>query len=228
MCLYPCTEWNCIIVPMTLADPIDLEDKQHIVLTYISWDFYEKLLYEIGNRSTRVTFDNATIEIMAPLPIHEVWKHRIARLVDFMSVELSIDMENLGSATFKRKDLAKGLEPDACFYIQNWEVPRGKYDMDLTVDPPPDLAIEIDITNRSVPRQPIYAALGVPELWRFDGKRLQVLELQRDKYVEVKNSLSFPFLPIRVFESYVSRQDSERTNDVIRDFSIWVRTLNGK
>jgi len=210
---------------MTLADAIDLAEQQHFVLTYVSWDFYEKLLDEIGNRSTRVTFDNGELEMMAPLPIHEMWKSRIVRLIERMTEELSIDMENLGSATFKRKDLAKGLEPDACFYIRNWEVPRGKRDLDLTVDPPPDLAIEIDITRRSVPRQPIYAALSVPELWRFDGTRLQVLELRRDKYVEVKNSLSFPFLPIRDFESYVFRQDSERINNVIRDFRAWVRTL---
>jgi len=210
---------------MTLADPIPLTDQQHFVLTRVSWDFYEQLLDEIGPRQLRVTFDNGNIEMMAPLQIHEVWKSSIRRLVERMAEELDIDILNLGSTTLKRKDLKKGLEPDECFYIRNFERVCQRTEVNLKVDPPPDLAIEVDITSRSIPRHPIYAALGVPELWRFDGKRLHVLHLKKGKYVEAKASLSFPFVPMSTFEAFVFRINAERPRKVLPEFVAWVRTL---
>ena len=147
-------------------------------------------------------------------------------MVDLMSFERKIEVEGLGSTTFSREDLAKGLEPDECYYIEHVDAIRGKDRLDLAVDPPPDLAIEVDITSRSIPRQPIYAALGVPELWRFDGKKLTVFRLGRDKkYVAASGSSIFPFLPMEHFATFLLRMGHERQLAVLEEFREWVKAL---
>ena len=210
----------------TITRDIPLAEQQHIVLDDVSWEFYERLLHEIGDRAVRVTYDDGWMEIMSPLPRHEKWKKRIGRLVEFLSFELHIPVETLGSTTFKREDRKKGLEPDECYYVQHAPEVRDKDELDLAVDPPPDLAIEVDITSRSIPRQPIYAALGVPELWRFQGERLAVLHLGRDgKYYPADASLAFPFLPMKQFESFLLRLKDEDQIRVLSEFRDWVHTL---
>lgn len=199
---------------------------QHLLHDDVSWAFYEHLLAEIGDRPFRVTFDDGSLEVMSPLRTHEKWKKRIARLIEMLSLELDITMATLGSTTFRRKDRGKGLEPDDCYYIQHAAAVEGKDELDLTVDPPPDLAIEIDITHRSIPRKPIYAALGVPEVWRFDARRLTVLLLGPDgTYSAAAASLAFPFLPMAKFESFLLRLASEPQNAVLREFRDWVKAL---
>lgn len=192
----------------------------------VSWELYEHLLAEIGDRPIRVTFDDGSLEIMSPLPKHEKWKKRIGGMIEIVAIERSIPMEPFGSTTFRRQEPGKGLEPDECYYIQNASVMRGKDELDLSVDPPPDLAIEIDITSRSIPRQPIYAALGVPELWRFTNRRLAVLLLGSEgKYSPAAASRAFPFLPMAEFESFLRRLETEEPTTVLREFRDWVKTL---
>lgn len=210
---------------MTAAQPIPLDAQQHIVLDGISWDTYERILRDLEERQIRVTYDRGNLEMMAPLPFHEQWKKRYGRLIDAMCEERDIDVEPLGSTTFRREDLEKGLEPDECYYVQNPQAIRGRREIDLTVDPPPDLAIEIDISRASIPKQPIYAALGIPELWRFDGEFLTVLRLRHGKYVATNASELFPFLPIDEFQHFVLRLASERQPQVLREFRAWVRAL---
>jgi Uma2 family endonuclease len=142
-----------------------------------------------------------------------------------MCEERDMDVEALGSTTFRREDLEKGLEPDDCYYIHNPNAIRGRREIDLSVDPPPDLAIEIDITRVSIPKQPIYAALGIPEIWRFDGSHLTVLRLREGKYFGVEKSEVFPFLPIDRFQQFVLRLASERQTPVLREFRNWVKSL---
>ncbi|HXE54922.1 MAG TPA: Uma2 family endonuclease [Tepidisphaeraceae bacterium] len=212
---------------MTVSSPATpLEEQQHIVLHDVSWEFYEQLLKELENRPIQVTFDNGSLEIMAPLHIHEVWKKRIGGLVEVMCEELDLDIEPSGSTTFRRRDAVKGLEPDECYYVNNAGLIRGKRELDLTRDPPPDLAIEIEITRRSIPKQPVYAGLGIPELWRFNGKRLTILILKTGKYGVTANSLAFPFLPIVEFQQFVLRLETERRPRVLRDFRKWLRSLD--
>src|SRR6266540_4520163 len=129
---------------MTLAADIDLNQHQHIVLDHMSWDFYEHLLDEIGNRHIRVTYHNGRIEIMSPLPKHERWGARIALLVETMCVEKNIPMVPGGSTTFRDKAQQIGLEPDECYYLKNCEIFRQiEGSFDPTIHPPPDLAIEV-------------------------------------------------------------------------------------
>lgn len=162
---------------------------------------------------------------MAPLLEHEVPKTAISQLLEMLAVELDIPFDGFGSTTFKNAEAASGLEPDECYYSQNAARVRGMKRFDPAIDPPPDLAIEIDITSRSIPRQPIHAALGVPELWRFDGDRITILVLTEGEYRAVDRSVLFPFLPIDEFTQFVRRIPVEGHTAVLREFRNWVRTL---
>jgi Uma2 family endonuclease len=181
---------------VSMQTPWSLDDVQHLVLEGVSWELYEHLLNEIGERPLRLTYDNGELEIMSPLPEHEIAKAAVVKFVDVMLAELDLPYQDLGSTTFRRQLKKKGLEPDACFYIQSQPLIAGKKRINLPKDPPPDLAIEIDITSRSIARLPIYAALGVPEVWRYDGRKLSCLHLEKGHYIEHEKSLAFPRLRV--------------------------------
>jgi Uma2 family endonuclease len=169
--------------------------EQRVVLRSVSWDTYEHILSDHLERSApRFTYDRGVLEIMSPSSEHEIYNRTISLLVEVIAEEINLDVENLGSTTFKRKDLKRGFEPDSCFYIQNAERIRGKLKIDLKNDPPPDLVIEIDITSFSIDKLPIYAKLGITEIWRYDGKQLAILKLEGRHYVEQKESVALPSL----------------------------------
>jgi len=137
-----------------------------VVLHDINWLTLETILKEWGeNRSSRIAYNRGILEIVTPLPEHEINKNYITNFVEILLEELNIEFCPLGSITFKKESMQQGIEPDNCFYIQHEAVIRGKKRIDLNIDPPPDLALEIEVTSRSYPE--IYAALGVPELWQF-------------------------------------------------------------
>lgn len=209
----------------TTTHPISLAEQQHIVLDGVSWETYEQILRDLQDRPIRVTYDRGSLEMMAPLPYHERWKSRYGRLIEAMCEELDLEVDALGSSTFRREDIEKGLEPDECYYVQHADAVRDKDEIDLSVDPPPDLVVEIDITRPSIPKQPIYASLGVPEIWRFDGKTFAVLRLRKGKYHPAKSSGVFPFLPMDEFQQFVLRVAVERQSKVLREFRAWVKTL---
>ncbi len=196
---------------------------QTIVLNDISWDEFEAILTDLTqNRGSRIAYDQGRLEIMTPLPEHEVNKVYISNFVEILLEELDIEFCPLGSTTFKNQLMLKGIEPDSCFYIQNEAVVRGKNRLDLTVDPPPDLALEIDITNRSHPE--IYQSLGVPELWRYEKDKLQILLLIDGKYVESPTSRNFPNLSlIEIIPQYLNQCRTEGRNKGIRAFRSWVK-----
>jgi Uma2 family endonuclease len=212
---------------VTLTGDIPLDLQQHIVLDDVSWDLYEHLLDEVGDRPIRMTYDDGRLEIMSPLPKHNRWSRRIGSMIHLACVELNIPMVPLGSTTFRDAAKKKGLEPDECFYLKNADAAmKMEKAFDPAVDPPPDLAIEVDITRRSIARQPIYAALGIPELWRFDGTSLTVLALRPDgRYQPQADSVSFPFLPVPELDKFLARLRTENDTAVMRSFQQWVRTL---
>ena len=212
---------------MTVANGINLSSYQHLVLHDVSWEFYEQLLREVGDRHIQITYDDGSLEIMSPLPEHERWGAWIARLIELMCLERSIDCECLGSTTFRDAAKRKGLEPDECYYFINAARAREMEEQfDPDVDPVPELALEIDITNRSVAREPIYAALGVPEIWRFNGSALQVRQLSsRRKYMVRSRSRTFPFLPLAEFSTFVLRMSERNQLRVLREFRTWVTSL---
>ncbi|GGA39058.1 Uma2 family endonuclease [Okeania sp. KiyG1] len=143
------------------------------VLTGVRWETYQALLLDLAeNPSKKLTYDQGALEIMTPLPEHEINKGFLGRLVQTTTEVLGLEISSIGSTTLSREDLQKGIEPDECYYITNEALVRGQIKFDFNIDPPPDLAIEIDITSSSLDRLTIYAALGIREIWRFDGKNL--------------------------------------------------------
>lgn len=180
---------------------------ERILLNNISWEQFENILENLGQtRGSRVAYYDGTLEIMTPLPEHEYFKEAIGDAIKDMAEGIDRDFECYGSTTWKQKIKEVGLEPDNCFYFQNAAIIRGKLKFDLSQDPPPDLALEIDITSKSLNRFPIYARLGVPEIWSYDQGELKIYLLQANEYVEVENSLVFGELPIKeilvVIEEY--------------------------
>ena len=194
-----------------------------VFLEDITWQEFETILEELGeHRASRVAYDNGILEIMTPLPEHETNKLFISNFIEIILEELDIDFYPLGSTTFKNRDMLKGIEPDNCFYIQNEAAVRGKEKLDLSIDPPPDLALEIDITSRTHPS--IYEALGVSELWRLEKGKLQINVLRDRKYTESAFSLIFPNLPlIEVIPQYLRQVKDDGRNKTMRAFRTWVR-----
>lgn len=200
---------------------ISVPSGQRVVLHDISWQEFEAILEELGERrATRLAYNHRTLEIRMPLPEHEVSKEIIGDMVKILLEELEMDRECFGSTTFKREDMAVGIEPDNCFYIQNHQFVIGKTRLDLTVDPPPDLAIEVDITSKT--QLDIYEHLGVPELWRYEKGKLKISVLQKGKYIDSQISLTFPHLPvIEAISEYLEMSKTTGTSPALRAFRKW-------
>lgn len=202
---------------------LEVPPGQRLLLHDVSWDEFEAILEELGeHRGSRIAYNNGLLEIMAPLPEHEGDKEIIGDLLKAFLEELDIEFRALGSTTFKNVEMLKGIEPDQCFYVRNEAAIRGKKRLDLTSDPPPDLALEVDITSRTHPET--YAALGVPELWRRVEQTICIYQLQDGEYVEVAESPTFPGWPLQSeIPRYVEQSQSEGRNKVMRSFRQWVR-----
>jgi Uma2 family endonuclease len=191
----------------------------------ISWETYEQMLNDIGEQpGLRLTYDRGSLEIMTTSSVHEILKKLLGRMVEMLCFELAIPHKCGGSFTHKREDLLKGIEPDECYWVQNEPVVRGKKEIDLGVDPPPDLALEIDVTRSWLDRMTIYAALGIPEVWRYDRQTLRVHVLQPNgEYADSDTSAAFPFLPMAEFARFL--EFDERTDELtqMRAFVDWLR-----
>ena len=202
----------------TLAPP-----EQIVQLSGISWQTYETLLAEIGDRQIRLTYNRGNLEIMVPSPEHERFKKIMGRFVETLAEELDVKIEPLGSTTFKRPELS-GAEPDECFYIQNISAIKGKKRIDLNQDPPPDLVVEIDITSRSENSLQVYADLGVPEVWIYNGSRLRINRLENGEYVEGEISLAFPSLPILEIVRFLEQAETMDYLELVKAFRNWVKS----
>jgi Uma2 family endonuclease len=197
---------------------------QHLVLHDVSWELYTSFLRDAEERHLRLTYDNGTLEIMSPLPKHERRKKVLGRMIEALTEELDIPIRSFGSTTFRRKKLKKGAEPDECYYIENEPAVRGRYDLDLKRDPPPDLAVEVDDRERLVQKEPIYAALGVPEIWRLEPKGLVSLwRTMGGEYESHDTSLAFPFLAMSDVDRYLAKAATSEENAVIRAWREWIR-----
>ncbi|AFY82719.1 Uma2 family endonuclease [Oscillatoria acuminata] len=199
---------------------------QRVLLKEVSWKEFEAILEDLGeHRGARIAYDKGTLEIMTPLPEHERAKLYITNLVEILLEELDIEFCPLGSTTFKNQVMAQGIEPDNCFYIKHEAAVRGKDRLDLTVDPPPDLALEIDVTSRTHAK--IYQGLGVPELWQFEKGILKISRLQEDgTYQEGDRSQIFPNFPLtEVIPQYLEQAKTEGRNKTMKAFRAWVREV---
>ncbi|MBD2563353.1 MULTISPECIES: Uma2 family endonuclease [Nostoc] len=182
----------------------------------ISWEEFESILQELGEkRSLRVAYSKSTLEIMVPLPEYEKSNDLISDIVKILLKIAGKSYEPFGSTTFKRENIA-GVEPDACFYIQNYQrmIGRRKLEPD---DPPPDLAIETDVTSKTT--LDAYVAIAVPELWIYDSKKLKIYLLRDGHYIESDHSPNFPNIPLtQMIAATVERAWQVGTIQVLKEF----------
>jgi len=198
--------------------------EERVVLNNISWETFERLLIEAGdNRNTRFHYLDGMLEIMSPLSRHEGSNRFIESLISAIADELDLNLRKLGSLTMKRRDRQTGGEPDSCYYIQNEPLVRHKKEVDLLTDPPPDLVLEVDITSPSNRRLPIYANLGIPELWKYNGRALQYYILQDGAYLPIECSPTFPWLPPAIILEFLEKRFEIGETQAIRQFRAWVR-----
>jgi Uma2 family endonuclease len=199
--------------------------EERAFLQNISWSLYENLLAEIGDDGkARLSYYRGDLEFMTPLFEHETSNRLIEKLISTVAETSDRDYVLGGSMTIKRPDLEAGKEPDSCYYFANEAAVRGKTKLDFTQDPPPDLALEIDITNSSINQLSLYATLGVGEVWRYDGATLLFYQLQSGKYVTVDRSPTFPMLaPARVLE-FLADCQIQGINQAVKTLRAWVRS----
>ena len=198
--------------------------EQRTVLCNISWQTFETLLRETGeDRGSRFAYDCGTLEIMTPLYEHENPKIQFDRFILVLAEELEIEIKSAGSTTLKRRIANRGIEPDNCYYIQNEPAVRGRQELDLETDPPPDLAIEIDISSSSVDKFGIYSALGVPELWTYNGRILKFYQLTEGRYIECEFSLAFPIVSVTEMSRFIEQSKTTGEIALLKSFRAWVR-----
>lgn len=193
-----------------------------VVLYDISWDTYERLLSAFGDRRLPHTYSNGALEIMSPTQYHDWLKGFVGRLIEAAALELDIPIKGIGSTTLRRQMKEKGLEPDECYYVANELRVRGKRKLDLKKDPPPDLAVEIEVSRKILDRLEAYAKLGVPEIWRLDGKKVTFLKLARDNYRSIKRSLAFPTITPDDILRFTSLMEKQDENSIVRQFIKWL------
>ncbi|MEQ9357302.1 Uma2 family endonuclease [Coleofasciculus chthonoplastes] len=201
-----------------------IQSPDRVVLPNISWQTYQSLITDFEQEpAIRLTYDRGMLEIRMPLDPHETYKKLLGRLVEAATEELDIEIRSLGSRTCDRADLARGLEPDQCYYIQNEALVRGVAQIDLNQFPPPDLALEIDITSSSINRLSIYAALGVPEVWRYDGQTLTILSWQNGEYLSQDRSIAVPLLNAENLVRFLALRNTIGETKLVKQFRRWVK-----
>jgi Uma2 family endonuclease len=208
-----------------------IQSPDRVILHSISWQTYQSLVTDFESEpAIRLTYDRGTLEIRMPLDPHETYKKLLGRLIEAATEELNLEIRSLGSRTCDREDLKRGLEPDQCYYIQNEALVRDVEQIDLTTFPPPDLAVEVDITSSSLDRFSIYADLGVPEIWRYDGQSLIMYHLQAGQYIPCDRSIALTplsasdltqFLELRFPKNEMQTAVSE--NSLVKQFRQWLR-----
>ena len=212
-----------MVPPAEQLTPLS-EPSHRFILRGVSWATYQQLLDDFkDSHAAHFAYDRGVLEIMVLSTKHERPNRTLALLVEVLAEELNMDVQRLGSTTFTREDLEKGFEPDSCFYIQNEARVRGKEEIDLAIDPPPDLVIEIDITSPSLNKFPIYARIGVPEVWRYDGRQVQMFALANGEYVHLEQSAVFPLLSSVGATQFLQESTRLRSTAWLRQVREWAR-----
>ena len=202
-----------------------------VLLESISWHTYESLLQDLsGKAGTRLTYIKGYLEIsMAPLSLlHSESTALLDRFITILAEELNLNVHGLDAITLRRQDLQSGLEPDKAYYIQHESSLRAITNrqefLDLTQLPPPDLVVEVDITSHSLNKLPSYLALGIPEVWRYDGKNLYIYQLSGEKYLTGTMSPTFAHLPlVNSIPQLMTQSYAQGQIAVLREFRRWVK-----
>ena len=207
----------------SIQPPSITSAEQRLVLQNISWATYEQLLIAFGeHRSVRLHFDRGILELMVPLEAHERPSDLIGVLIRTLAFESGMTIKGLASTTLRRQDLSRGAEPDKCYYLQNEPLVRD-HDVDLDRDPPPDLVVEIDITHTDIDKNLLYAEMGIPEFWRFDGTTLKIWQLEQGQYREVAVSPSFPWVSMKVIYNFLQQCQAVGETQAYLELRDWIQ-----
>ena len=191
----------------------------------VSWEEYEDLLAQVGEATwLRIAYDDGTLEIMTVGPKHEKFATFIEGLVGVIRLRLRMNIVFFGSSTMRKEKKRKGIEPDACFYVQTAEALGNRMDLDFEKDPPPDVAVEVDVTRHSISKFGIYAGLGVPEVWIYDGKELKIHLLEQDEYLPAIESQALPILSGPILSKFLSQLREEGELQAILAFDDWLQS----
>ena len=193
--------------------------EHRVLIDGVSWETYSALVDESEHASGRMSYDEGTLEIMCPAMPHESSKSLIGRMIEMFTFIRRIDIRSSASTTFRRTDLKRGFEADESYYIQNAGLIRGKHEIDLAIDPPPDLVVEVEITRSALNKLRMFASMGIPEVWRYDGKVLSIGLLQSDRYNESEVSQVLPGFPVPLASELLSQRFDVSETELIRRFA---------
>ncbi|MBY0374499.1 MAG: Uma2 family endonuclease [Bryobacteraceae bacterium] len=198
--------------------------REPVVIVDATWETYERMLEENkGRNGIRITFDRGALQLMVMSARHERPNRILAEIVARLAHELKIDVEPFGSTTIKREDQQRGFEPDSSFYIRHAARMRERQEVDWAHDPPPDLIIEVDVTSDSLNRFPIFAAFGVPEVWRYREPNVEIFELQNGAYRASERSLAFPIMSTAELSRWVAARAAQSSWDWEDALRAWIR-----
>ncbi len=198
-----------------------------VALHNVTWQTYQALLADMGeHRSARLAYDRSILEIKMPSKSHELINRLLERIITTLTEELGMNVLSFGSTTFDSEELEQGVEPDACFYIQNADRVNPE-DNAPPKDFPPDLVVEVDITSSSQSRPNIYKSMAVPEIWRYSRQGLAILQLHQGEYVECEYSSIFVLISAKILENFLELgKQSKNHNSLIDELRMWLRNQN--
>lgn len=207
-----------------VSTPIEkLLAEKRVTLYHINSHSYEQILEALGdNRAARLTYYKGTLEIVSPLEEHESASDRLGILIHILTEEMNLNIKSMASTTLNKPELQIGAEPDKCYYIQNEPIVRGKK-VDLAIDPPPDLVLEVDITHTDINKNQLYQEMQVPEFWRYNGKVLTIYLLKADQYQESETSATFPLLTKSKIYEFLAQCHIQGETQTKRIFRSWLR-----
>jgi Uma2 family endonuclease len=205
---------------MSTVSPIS---EQRVIIDGVRWSTYLALVEDGEHRRGRMAYDQGTLEIMSPGKTHENVGCLIGRMIEAFTEELAIEIVSVASTTFKREDVQRAFEADKAYYVTNANAVVSKTDLDLAVDPPPDLVVEVDISRSSLDKQPIFHSLGVPEVWRFANDVLTLLVRDETQYRETTRSSILARFPLEKAREVLSQRTSLGETALMRGFRTWVR-----
>jgi Uma2 family endonuclease len=211
-----------VVTTSSLEKPF-VENTQRVTLKGIAWQTYKQLLTELGDRRTsRLSYTQGILEVIMPSDRHETHKKLIERMIETLTEELNLPAKSFGSTTLNREDLEKGAEPDSCYYIQNVSHIRGRT-INLTTDPPPDLVVEVDISNPSSQRIEIYKQLGIPEIWRYSSSAVRIYQLQEGEYRSSDFSPIFPIVSAVAINQFLQQAETQDDTALVRSWRQWIQ-----
>lgn len=204
--------------------PDDVDQTRRLVFRGVDWARYQAISKALSGRHVRLTYDRGTLELMTISSEHAYLCSLFAQMVVILAKAVGVRRRSCRDMTWDREDLDRGFEPDECYYLANAKVVQGMMKINPLEVPPPDLGIEVDITSDSRNRLPLYAAMKVPEVWRFKNDSVTFLRLADDgTYRSAEHSGQFPFLTPIAIESVLSRRTEADEETLIDDFEAWVR-----